>query len=110
MASIEAPLSLITYEDLTQSDRQHLQQLNDRHKRSGGGGDSGDLLSHLKDSIIRGIKNKVALVAKSSASASGHFSSSISHGGPPTYHHHHHDEPPPPEVTFYAGALKYYYY
>lgn len=73
-AAVKAPLDIITLEDLTHEDRKQLEYLNEREKRSG----SYDILNSLKTAIGNGIKKKIGQIAKSSASASGHFSSSSS--------------------------------
>lgn len=96
--AVEAPLDLISLEDLTPEDRKQLEILNhqaSRSKRSG----SGDILSHLKTAIAHGIARKVSQFAKSSASASAKFSSGSSggsSGGHDSYDHHH-----VPEVCMY---------
>ncbi|XP_063912055.1 uncharacterized protein LOC135128906 [Zophobas morio] len=83
-AAIHAPLDVISLEDITETDRRHLEYLNSyynypsRSKRSGD-----DALNHLKASIGQGIKSKLGLLAKGSASASGSFSK-----GSKSYHHH----------------------
>lgn len=61
--AVEAPLDLISLEDLTPEDRKQLEILNhqaSRSKRSG----SGDILSHLKTAIAHGIARKVSQFAK----------------------------------------------
>lgn len=89
--AVEAPLDLISLEDLTPEDRKQLEILNhqaSRSKRSG----SGDILTHLKTAIAHGIARKVSQFAKSSASASAKFSSGSSggsSGGHDSYDHHH---------------------
>lgn len=76
--AVEAPLDLISLDDLTPEDRKQLEILNEeaRHKRSGGD----DIWSSLKIAIGRGIKKKLAQFAKSSASATARFSSGVAHG------------------------------
>ncbi|CAH1373155.1 unnamed protein product [Tenebrio molitor] len=89
-AAIQAPLDIISLDDITETDRRHLEYLDSQYypprpKRSGD-----DALNSLKASISHGIKSKLGLLAKGSASTISHFSGSSSGGH--GYHHHHDTE------------------
>ncbi|RZC33035.1 hypothetical protein BDFB_006808 [Asbolus verrucosus] len=84
-AAIKAPLDIISLDDLSQGDRAFLDYIDSssRSKRSGE-----DAIHSLKASIGQGIKSKLGLIAKGSASAVSHLSSGSSGGGH-SYHHHY---------------------
>ncbi|CAH0552739.1 unnamed protein product [Brassicogethes aeneus] len=85
--AVNAPLDLITFDDLSPGDRKQLEYLNGREKRSG----SSDILTSIKNAIGQGIKKKIGQIAKSSAGASAHFSSSSSGSGGHDHGHGGHD-------------------
>ncbi|CAH1112086.1 unnamed protein product [Psylliodes chrysocephalus] len=88
---IRAPLSIITLNDITPSERRHiayLEQKLERSKRSGS--DSGAILNIIKTSIGNGIKKKIGQLTKASAAASGEFSRTSSNKGEEHYHYTNH--------------------
>ncbi|XP_071055698.1 uncharacterized protein [Onthophagus taurus] len=92
---IKAPLHIISYDDISPAEREHLAFLEEmnkqREKRSGH-----SLLSILGN----GLKNKLGSLAKASASSSAHFISSSSSSGHDYHHDHHHDEHDYEQKTF----------
>lgn len=89
--AIEAPLHLISLEDLTEEDRRQLELLNKeaavRNKRSGSGSGSGEILATIAQALGKSLKKKITQLARSSASASAHFSGGLSGGGYGAGHH-----------------------
>lgn len=77
-ASIQAPLSIISLDDLTESERKILEQLDlnnwpPRPKRS-----SSEAISAIKEALANSIKSKLGMIAKGSASKISHLSSGSS--------------------------------
>lgn len=83
--AVEAPLHLISLEDLSEEDRRQLAALNKeaaaRSKRSGGGSGSGEILATIAQALGKSLKRKISQLARSSASASASFSGGLSGGG-----------------------------
>lgn len=91
--AVQAPLHLISLEDLTEEDRRQLELLNKeaaaasiRNKRSG----SGDIIATIAQALGKSLKKKITQLARSSASASAHFSSGLSGGGGGHHFEEHH--------------------
>ncbi|KAF5298680.1 hypothetical protein FQR65_LT09660 [Abscondita terminalis] len=88
-AAIDVPGTILTLNDLSQSDRDYLEYLQDeatRHKRSG------DILGAVKSKITQGLKSKLS----GFSSGSSHASSFLS-GGSKGFHHY---AMPPEDKTF----------
>ena len=85
--AIQAPLDIITLEDITYLEREHLTRLEEatRKKRSGG----------ILTAIGNGIKAKLNLLGQASSAGVAHFSGALSS----SHHSNHHDEP---EVNSHA--------